>query len=238
MHKFRCAAGLLALTVTTASLAEPPTGSRLGDRQIHPGVAMTQKDVAIAAREMARCLFDTRKDVALALLQTSDPRYADHVFKQLSGEASCYVVPSNDMVDARIVMFQKDVLRGMFAESALLRSRDAVSQLQPLPVQQKRYLRPWFAATGRNSSVDEMGACIADSNPSGIMALIGTVPKTSQESAAFAALGDSLGKCLSAGTTLHASPEALRAALADALYQRVQDPALSRPSPPATEAHK
>lgn len=238
MHSLRYATGMVALLVATASAAEPPTGSRLGDREIHPGVAMSEQDIALAAQQMARCVFESHKDVALALLEANTRAYAELVYRQLAGEVECNLTMSNEMVDARFVTVPEDVLRGMLAETALLRSRDAVAQLQPLPLQQKRYVRPWFEATGRNSAVDEMGACIADTNPSGIMALISTQPKSSQESAAFAELGASLGKCLSAGTTLHASPQALRAALADALYQRVRNPELSLPQPAATETRK
>jgi len=200
---------------------------------------MTAKDVALASRQMAQCLYETHKDVALALLGATDNAYAEKAFRQLSGEVTCFnLIPSNEMVDSRIVSFPRDVLRGMLAENTLLRSRDAVIQLQPLPLQQKRYLRPWFVATGRDSSVDEMGACIADTDPTKIMRLIGTQPKSAQESEAFTALGDSLGKCLSAGTTLHASPEALRAALADALYQRVRDPQSSLAPTAVAEKHQ
>lgn len=52
---------------------------------------------------------------------------------------------------------------------------------------------------------------------------------------AFGNITDNLGKCLAAGTQLHATPEALRAALAEALFQRVNAPA---PAAATSEAAK
>jgi hypothetical protein len=89
---------------------------------------------------------------------------------------------------------------------------------------QKIYQRPWFAVTGRHLSVDEMGACIADVNPAGIGALIRTVPTTPGEGQAFAALSPDMGRCLRAGTKLQANRQSLRAALAEALFQRLNAP--------------
>ena len=50
----------------------------------------------------------------------------------------------------------------------------------------------------------------------------------------FLGLMDNLGKCLRAGTKLQANRQSLRAALADALYQRLHAPAAA----PAVEAAK
>ena len=68
---------------------------------------------------------------------------------------------------------------------------------------------------------------MADTDPAGIATLIDTSPGTADENSALSALSPALTKCLSAGTRLDASREALRAALADALYQRLNNPALS-----------
>jgi hypothetical protein len=80
-----------------------------------------------------------------------------------------------------------------------------------------------------------MGACMADTDPAGIMALIRTNPGYADENAAMSALTPALTKCLSAGTRLDADRPALRAALADALYQRMTNPALSSPEASAKE---
>ena len=128
--------------------------------------------------------------------------------------------------DAPSQDFLKD-LRGRLAEQELLNESAQIAALQPLPLLQKRYIRPWFAATGRHPAVDEMAACMADTDPAGIMAVVRTTPGFADENAAIAAMSPALTKCLSAGTRLDASRQALRAALADALYQRLHNPALS-----------
>lgn len=231
MIGLRITLGFAAILTASASFAEPPTGSRLGKRTLDSGVAMTARDKAVGARDMAKCLFHRHKREAMAMLAAGSSAESQLHDRRLSGEVECMsMMVSNDLVDTRIVSYPHDVLRGMFAEMALQDARDAASRLQPLPLEQKRYLRPWFEATSRNSAVDEMGVCIADTNPSGIIALIGTEPESPREDAAFASLNDSLGKCLSAGTRLQASRQALRAALAEALYQRLRNPALSLPA--------
>jgi len=117
--------------------------------------------------------------------------------------------------------------------AAFKRDGNGVQALQPLPIQQI-YQRNWFAVTGRHVTVDEMGACIADTNPAGVLALARSVPTSKEESAAFTALGPNLGACLRAGTKLQASRQALRAALSEALYQRLHAPFAT----PAVEAAK
>lgn len=230
----RLVLGVVVLASASVAVADPPTGSRLGSRVISPGVAMTERDTAVAARDMARCTFVRLKNHALALLNANDRGTAEVSMGRLMREVTCFGMDlSNDMVDSRIVSFPPDIMRGMLAEAALLDARDRVGSLPPLPLEQKRYARPWFEVTGRVAAVDEMGACIADTNPSGIAALIRTEPLSEKESVAFSELNDSLGKCLQAGTRLQAGRQALRAALAEALYQRLRNPALSLP---ATEA--
>ena len=140
------------------------------------------------------------------------------------GAVQCFGAQfSNDMVEERHIVYPPDIMRGMLAEAALERSRAEVDALPALPLQ-KVYQRDWFSVTGRHVTVDEMGACIADTNPAGAAALMRTQPFSTQEGAAFAALSDNLGKCLRMGTKLRAGRQALRAALAEALFQRLNRP--------------
>ncbi|MEO6581326.1 MAG: hypothetical protein ABIN68_00775, partial [Sphingomicrobium sp.] len=150
---------------------------------------------------------------------------AEQAIERLSDNLRCSrIVPGNDLVEARIAVFSSEVLRGMLAERALVKAWPQIAALPTLPLQ-KIYQRPWFAVTGRHLSVDEMGACIADTNPAGIAALIRTVPATVEEGRAFAGLNVNMGHCLRAGTKLQANRQSLRAALAEALFQRLQAPA-------------
>lgn len=174
------------------------------------------------------CLTQSRPAQVRQLLQSSSAAAANLSFHALADDNRCFsrVFPSGEF-RPEDVSFSQDLLRGRLAEQALLAQPSAASALTPLPLQQKRYLRGWFVTTGRNPAVDEMGACMADTDPSQIVALIKTEPGTSEETAALGALSPNLTKCLSAGTRLDAGRQALRAALADALYQRLANPSLS-----------
>lgn len=174
------------------------------------------------------CLSQTRPAQVRELLLSSSVEAANLSYHELADDNRCFarVFPSGEY-KPEDVAFSQDLLRGRLAEQALLAQAAAVSALQPLPLQQKRYIRSWFIATGRNPAVDEMGACMADTDPAGIVALIKTDPGSSDENSALAGMSPSLTKCLSAGTRLDASRQALRAALADALYQRLNNPSLS-----------
>jgi hypothetical protein len=225
---------LLASTLgaSTAALAEPPTGSRLGDFR-RPGPTLTAKDQAEGAKELAECLYNRRAELARQTLLASTKEAADAAYRKLMGNIECFgMVFSNDMVEERHINIPPDILRGMLAEAALGRSKAEPMALQPLPLQQV-YQRQWFAMTGRHVSVDEMGACVADTNPAGVLALTHTRPTSSEENAAFSALMGNFGKCLRAGVKLQASRQALRAALSEALYQRLNAPA---PAPASTAA--
>lgn len=230
---------LSVLVTSVSAVAEPdelPTGSRLVSRP-RPGPALSHQDQAQGAKRLAQCLYHLKGDVSRAALLAPSKQAADADLDRLKGEVSCFgVIFSNDLVESREAFIPNDILRGMLAEAALERSHQQVAALQAMPLQ-KTYQRAWFAVTGRPPSVDEMGACIADTNPAGVTALISTKPATPEEAAAFGNITDNLGKCLTAGTQLHASPEALRAALAEALFQRVNAPAPA-PAAATSEASK
>lgn len=222
---------LFALAMTAAASpaiaqGQPETGTRLAapkSRNVG-SVALTAKDQAVGAKRMAECMYNRKSTLARQALLAPTAEAANAALDRMMGEVICFGEDmSNDLVGMRTARIPRDILRGMLAETALGRE-DKVRALQPLPLQQI-YQRNWFAVTGRHVSVDEMGACIADTNPAGILTLVRSVPTSPEENAAFAALGGNLGTCLRAGTKLQASRQSLRAALADALYQRIYGPA-------------
>jgi hypothetical protein len=191
--------------------------------------ASAQSDMA---RRYAACLTQMRPTEVRELLEASSANSANMPYRALTNDDRCFSKVFGDKQfrpdDASLSI---DMLRGKLAEQELQAQATQAAALQPLPLQQKRYIRPWFAATGRNPAVDEMGACMADTDPAGIMGLIRTAPGTADESSAISAMSPALTKCLSAGTRLDASRGALRGALADALYQRLSNPALSLAQP-------
>jgi hypothetical protein len=202
-----------------------------------PAAAQAIGDVRTVA-QLGTCMYISHRSTALELLNASTAAQSDHALVRLKDEKSCFDrLDPESSIGTDVAAFSKGLMRGMIAEAAL-RGSTTASALQPLPLQQKRYIRPWFVATGRDSAVDEMSACVADTDPAGIVALVATVPNSSQESWAIGDLSPWLGKCLARGAELHADRIALRAALADALYQRVRDPALSLAPAPKPESVK
>jgi hypothetical protein len=180
------------------------------------------------AERYAACLAQTRPGEVRQLLGARTADEADRPYRGLANDDRCTTrVFANAQFTPEEAGVALDMLRGRLAEQELLARSADVAALQPLPLQQKRYIRPWFVATGRNPAVDEMAACMADTDPAGIAALVRTEAGSGDENSAIAALSPSLTKCLSAGTRLDASRQALRAALADGLYQRLSNPALS-----------
>jgi hypothetical protein len=186
---------------------------------------------ASPAQRYVTCVAQKHPQTVRALLQASDRVAADRPYRSLAEDDRCFsVVFRDEAYNPQDVVFPIDVLRGKLAEQALLGKVAEAKALPALPLQQKRYIRPWFAATGRDASVDEMGACIADTDPANVIFLVSTTPGSAEENRAVANLTPSLGKCLSAGTRLQAGRPSLRAALAEALYQRMINPALSAPA--------
>ncbi len=133
----------------------------------------------------------------------------------------------DDFVEGRRFSMPMDIQRGLIAEHLLRQLYRQAAALPPLALRQGSYSRSWFAGTTRNAVVDEMGACLADTAPSGIRTVLATTPYTPEEKAAFAALTPMMGSCLTQGAKLTGNRQSVRAALADALYQRVTDPAAS-----------
>ena len=225
-----------SLSVGTASIApaEPPIGSRLGERTERQQVK-DQRDAAAIAHELAGCALATHAAVARDLLNARDKDQVKAARQRLSGEEECFAnLARNDLVEGVRVSYPPDIMRGDIAEALVKRQPAAVARLLPLPIQ-KTYSRSWFAFTGRNLSVDEMATCVAETDPAGVMALLDSTPQSPAEGAAFSSLIPFMGPCLVAGTKLEGAREPLRAALAEALYQRMANPSESAvtQAPPA-----
>jgi hypothetical protein len=183
----------------------------------------------LTAKAYVACLEQRRSNDVQSLLRTTDGGTARRAYERLNENGDCVSrVFGASQYDPSETSMSMAMLRGRLAQQVLLSNEEEVQQLAALPLQQKRYLRNWFPATGRNLSVDEMGACMADIDPGGVLSLVETAEGSADEAAAIAALAPNLGKCLSVGTRLEADRQSLRAALADALYQRVKDPTVSQ----------
>jgi len=157
----------------------------------------------------------------LAALDAAESKRLDH---KMDGEHECFSMSEgNDLVEGRMVTFPQDIFRGMLAEWMVKKDEPMFASLAVLP-RQLTYSRPWYALSGRNSSVDEMATCVSEIAPRESLALLKTTPYGADEGAAFGTLGPSLVSCLQAGHKVTGNRQSLRAAISDALYQRVANP--------------
>jgi hypothetical protein len=223
------AVAMLVAAAPAAAQDEPQIGSRLGKRDYIRSKLDPTASVQ-AAHRMAGCVYLKQAPRVNAALGATDPVEARRRLSALGVKGTCLNLAIRDQsAEAQQVSFPTDVYRGMLAEAAL-RKDYARRTLAALP-RERTYSRPWFATTSRPTVVDEMGACVADTDPAGVQALLGTTPETDNEKAAIKRLMPSVGPCLTAGATLNANRQSLRAALAEALYHRFRAPASPTASP-------
>ena len=225
---------IIAFAAISPALAEPPTGSRLGERTIH-GLKYTEEQADEESTKMAQCMVTKREKYARGYVEAFEKEAAEKARKGLFSDISCMsFVGLSDMSDTAVFTFPSDVMRGKLAEALLKKERAKVATLAPLPLA-KDYSRPWFGASGRDPVIDEMASCVADTNPQGIVGIMATRGYSKEEGAAFGAVVPSIGTCLRVGAKMQANKQSLRAALADALYQRLRTPAPSAESSGATK---
>jgi hypothetical protein len=197
---------------------EPPIGSRLGNRS-DTAIQHDPKSSVQAGHQVSGCTFLKRPTAVRAALDSVDAAEAKRLFAKTRVEGTCInLLLANDYADSQRIYLPDEIYRGMLAEAAL---RLEFKSLQFSPLQrQPRYERAWFAVTGRPIAVDEMAACVADTYPAGVRALLATIAETPDERRAISDLSSWLGPCLTVGATLNANRQSLRAALAEALYHR------------------
>lgn len=194
---------------------------------VAPGAAAAAASDSNMPQQLASCLYKRYPARVQSLLGAARLPDANREYGRLTGDNGC----ADDVMGDKEFSLEEFVIplhlmRGALAEEALRKLAGQAGALPALPIQ-RQYMRPWFVATNRNRAVDEMAACVADTDPAGIVALLQTRPGGFDEGAAIAGLKPSLGRCLAANAKLEADARPVRAALADALYQRVQNPALS-----------
>jgi hypothetical protein len=220
---FASAVGLQAIAPASA---EPPIGSRLGNR-IERNAEKGEADAALGAHEMARCLVNKQRSTVRAFLASVDAQESKRLSNQMGGEHECLSMftlsAANDFVEGRMISFPHDIYRGMLAEWMIRTDERTFASLSALP-RQLTYARNWYAVSDRDVSVNEMATCVSESDPQDILALLKTPPYSDAEGTVFGVLGSSLGACLRAGVKVTGNRQSLRAALADALYQRVANP--------------
>lgn len=228
------AAGMMSLN--GVAWASPPLGSRLGSdvRDEKP------EDEATAARRghvFASCMANKRTGLARQLLAQTEEKGYEKVYRDLTaGEHECFNAGLDDATHLTYgwkLKIPPALMRGLIAEHLIKHDMANFTALPALP-RQLLYSRPWYVGTTRYTQVDEMATCAAETAPAEVIALLKTEPYTDAERSAIGVLAPTLGGCLRAGFQLNPNRQALRAALAEALYQRTQPwPTTTPATPPA-----
>ena len=226
----------VAIAAAVAAAPDPVTGSRVAER-VKPN-AENEQTAARHGHELASCLVNKRRDQSQRLLaQISEDGYAKAYKALTSGDLDCFNMwdDATHITGGRYFSIPPEVLRGLLAEQLIKRDLARFAALPAMP-RQMVYTRPWYAGTNRHVAVDEMATCVSESAPGETLALLKSEPYGAAENAALGALGPHLGACLRIGAKVDANRQTLRAALADALYQRVANPPPAISSPTAQPA--
>ena len=222
MKTFKALLPLLAVFVAASpSLAEPPTGSRVGER-LKPLANPSFRDTEKLAQRTAQCaatLYQTdakkvfsaksadsrsRARAALGAMERCSMRYL------LGNEGEVYSFKINP-----------PIYDGMLAEE-LVKDRK-VKQFVPSALQED-YDRSWFGMTGRPIALDDMAVCTVYVAPNEVLALFDTDIKSTDEKAAISKLSPAMGQCLQQDVELQADVRSIRAALGEAMYRRIIAP--------------
>ncbi|WP_174285745.1 hypothetical protein [Sphingomonas bacterium] len=216
------AAAICSSLTGPASAQEAEIGSRVAQRQQTASGKPVAQSV-VDSHLYAECVVHRRSAQSADYLALTDPKGTAAARNNLGREIQC----TNSQISSEFGNEQRlniptDLYRGMIAE-ALIESRFARSTPPALPLT-RVYVSPWGAVSGRAAAVEDMGICVAATNPAGIRAVLATHPESDEELAALHALSPSMGPCLAANVKLTANRQGIRATLAEALYHRLTSP--------------
>jgi hypothetical protein len=216
----------LTLTGMQPALAQVDDSHAIGsrvERRTDSHAIMDKAGAAALAQRIATCEVNKRRNFVAMFLNSTDPAVIRTAGFQLSRELTCdNLAGMGPLASAVQTRHSPDVERGFRAEAMLAQTRNLPS-LPALPLAHE-YHSPFAAVSGRNIVVEEMGVCIAATNPDGVRALLRTAPQTPDEMTAIGTLGGSMHDCLQANVKLSATRESLRATVAEALYHRAITP--------------
>ena len=217
-------AAALTFGASGSASADPGLGSRLGKDHDADHRAYSDADAARQAAAFVSCMVAKHESSARTMLDSTDEASSERAAKAMLREDRCNQIGfENGMSDTTSFTYPADVLRGMVAERLIGNSFDRAAMLPAMPLE-RIYARQWFAMTGRDAVVDAMAVCLTENAPTDVVGLLRTGAYSAQEMAAVQVLGPTMGKCLQVGYKLHANRQTLRAAIAEALYHRLNAP--------------
>lgn len=205
----------------TALAQDTELGSRLRKR-VDTQVRGAEESV-IAAHRYARCIANKRTGSARRLLEVTTEAEYETYNRVLGREVTCSsLVDSVIQQTGQSVAMSRDVYRGNMAE-AVMRSAGAQPVPAALPLQ-AQYSSPFTEVSGRNVVVEEMGVCLAATQPAAVAGVLASDPASAGEAAAIRVMTPMLVQCLTANAKLTANRQALRATMAEAYYHRLTAP--------------
>ena len=215
---------LAALTISgaaTVAHAEPPTGSRMGNR-IKKVENASFRDPYVIAYRVSRCAAALKRPDVRRIMDATTAEARDAARKNVIELRNCnasYLFGG----EAEYLSYSIDqvVQDGMYGEAVLIEDK-AGRDLPALPMQ-RDYTRPWFAVSGRKPVLNETAVCLSDIAPAKVFALFKTKIASREEMSATQAMGGELGQCVPAGIEMRLEPRTLRSALGEAMYHRVYD---------------
>lgn len=189
------------------------------------GIAETSTDMLTLAvgRDIAQCAVSRNpRDVETYLDMPADQPGLATVGRFRTAVRDCLARASYmHGIDETTLRVSDYTLRGLLAEAAVLKKNAA--SLVPAAAVRRSYAARWMSADAGRAASEEMGACLADLQPSASVALLTTKPGTSEERVLLDGLMPDVGRCLQKGATLRISPAGLRAAIAMGTYHRMVD---------------
>ena len=218
---------LAALLVASTAVGAQQTeiGSRVAQRAQTASVKSGSQSV-VDSHLYAECIVHRRASLSASYLELTDPSVTGSARANLGRQIECNNTQiSSEFSNEQRLSIPTDLYRGMIAE-ALIAARFVRATPAPVPLA-KIYVSPWVGVSGRAPAVEEMGICVAATDPEGIKVVLASSPESSEELAALRALAPAMGSCLAANVKLTANRQSIRATLAEALYHRLASPVLA-----------
>lgn len=228
----RCGAGrrarLAPFLLAAALLASVPAAAQIptSTHDIIPNTAAPTRSATARAdrafRDMMACVVQ-REPARTRNLVESLPGSHEEARLSTSFQSrmeSCFDYAA---AGANALIYDLGLARGVVAEVML--ARDFPNGLAPADPTMARALEAWTrprlvrGAPWRGDLVHAMARCVTARRPADVWALVRSAPFTPAESSLMRALRPDLTACLEQGVALEASPQALRALLAEAAWQ-------------------
>lgn len=217
-------ATLLAMSIPVAAVAQQGewTGSRLKTQPSAGLAAIGSSDTIIetpakalaVGRKVSACMV-VRHPAMVASFISADAAVVK--VRGLDDALSGCLVESQADRNSSQLSYGNREFQGMLAEASIM----AWTAAEALPVDSApNYAARWVSADPSQSVVDRMAICLAAKHPAESVALVRSVPGSVEEKAAITAMMPHIGGCVVQGATLKGNRNAIRLAVARAVYYR------------------